>query len=190
MVQGLAAQSGGQLVLRSQAGEGTTAEIWLPVAPAQEEAMPAPSSAAPAGAAPPRPSLSVLAVDDDALVLAGTASMLEELGHQVILAPSGQKALDILRDQHAIDLVITDFAMPGMTGLQLAAAIKADWPALPILLATGYSEVDGDCTLPRIGKPFLPDGLARAIAACLRGSEDGQNILPFRARTGETLRSA
>jgi len=190
MVQGLAAQSGGQLLLRSQVGEGTTAEIWLPAATAQEDVMPTQSCAAPTGAAPHRPSLSVLAVDDDALVLAGTASMLEELGHQVILAPSGQKALDILRDQHAVDLVITDFAMPGMTGLQLAAAIKADWPALPILVATGYSEVEGDCALPRVSKPFLPDELARAIAACLCGSEEAQNILPFRARAGEALRSA
>src|SRR5262249_30019696 len=122
---------------------------------------------------------------------AGTASMLEELGHQVIMASSGQKALDILRDQHAVDLVITDFAMPGMTGLQLADAIKADRPALPILVATGYSEVD-DCALPRVSKPFLPDELARAIAACLRGSEKAQNpkILPFRARAGEALRRA
>jgi len=192
MVQGLAAQSGGQLVLRSRPGHGTTAEIWLPAAAAPEDVVPTQSPAAPTGAAPSRPSLSVLAVDDDGLVLAGTASMLEELGHQVIMASSGQKALEILRDQHAVDLVITDFAMPGMTGLQLAAAIKADRPALPILVATGYSEVDGDCAFPRVSKPFLPDDLARAIATCLRGSEDGQNrnIVPFRARAGEALRRA
>jgi len=190
MVQGLAAQSGGQLVLRSQVGEGTTAEIWLPAATAPDDAMPAKPPTAPDGAAPHRRSLSVLAVDDDALVLAGTASMLEELGHDVILAHSGQKALDILRTQAAIDLVITDFGMPGMTGLQLAAAIRADRPALPILMATGYSEIEGDCGLPRVSKPFLPNDLARAIAACLRGSEDAQNVLPFRARAGVGLHGA
>jgi PAS domain S-box-containing protein len=190
MVQGLAAQSGGQLVLRSQPGEGTTADIWLPAAIGWEEAAANQPATAPDGAAPHRIPLSVLAVDDDALVLAGTAAMLEELGHRVVLAYSGQKALEILRAHESVDLVVTDLAMPGMTGLQLAAAIRADRPSLPVLVATGYSETDGDCDLPRVSKPFLPDDLARAIAACLRGAAETQKIVPFRSNAGDAKRSA
>ena len=57
-------------------------------------------------------------------------------------------------------------------------------------MATGYSEVDGDCDLPRVSKPFLPDDLARAIAACLRGAGEAQKIVPFRSNAGDAKRSA
>jgi CheY-like chemotaxis protein len=81
----------------------------------------------------------VLAVDDDHLVLTNTIAMLEELGHSVLKAASGKQALRILRS-NTVDLVITDQVMPGMTGGQLAEAVDADWPRLPIILATGYAE--------------------------------------------------
>ena len=80
----------------------------------------------------------ILAVDDDALVLLNTAAMLEDLGHTVLEAASGKDALEILRREPRIDLVITDQAMPHMTGSDLAAAIRAEKPDLPIILATGY----------------------------------------------------
>jgi CheY-like chemotaxis protein len=80
--------------------------------------------------------LSVVAVDDDALVLMNTSAMLEDLGHTVFEAQSGNEALKILRRERNVDLVITDQAMPHMTGAELAEAIRAEWPHLPIILAT------------------------------------------------------
>ena len=187
MVQGLAAQSGGQLVLRSRPRQGTTAEIWLPVAAAEPAAH---EAAADRTEPAPISGLTVLAVDDDALVLMGTVAMLEDLGHRVIEAASGEQALGALRGGEPIDLVITDLGMPGMTGAQLASAIRAERPQLPILLATGYADRGGDSDdgdgpnlspLPRIGKPFLIDDLARAIAACLRDAAPADNVVPLRA---------
>ena len=83
-----------------------------------------------------------MAVDDDFLILTNTIAMLEDLGHIGIAASSGKEALDILRREDSVDLVITDQAMPEMTGVQLAEAIKKEWPDLPVILATGYAELE------------------------------------------------
>jgi CheY-like chemotaxis protein len=105
-------------------------------------------------------------VDDDALVLLNTAAMLEDLGHTVLEASSGKSALEILRREGNIDLVITDQAMPHMTGSDLAAAIRLERPGLPIILATGFAELPpgADEALPKLSKPFLQQQLADAIA--------------------------
>jgi CheY-like chemotaxis protein len=142
MVQGFAEQSGGRLVMNSEKGSGTTIEIWLPVAEVKEESEPIEGELS-----EPKPGkiqkLVVLAVDDDPLVLMNTAAMLEDLGHTVMQASSGDKALAILNEGAKIDVLITDQAMRHMTGLELAKAIKADWPNVPIVLATGYAEIKG-----------------------------------------------
>ena len=162
MVHGVAAQSGGRLVLKSVKGEGTTAELWLPVS------QPGVAQIAPASPALERPTrpLRVLAVDDDVLVLLNTVAMLEDLGHQVCQADSGREALELVRSGKCFDLVISDQAMPQMSGLQLAGAIREELPAQPILLATGYAEAPAgaEIDLPRLSKPFLQHDLARAIA--------------------------
>ena len=166
MVHGLAEQSGGAFRLESEPGVGTTAEILLPVARSVAPARGAePGAAAPA---PTRP-LRVLAVDDDALVLMGTVAMLEDLGHAVLSASSGQAALDLLR-RHEVDVVLTDQAMPRMTGLQLARRIGADRPGLPIVLATGYAEGPEEEGLfaAQLGKPFSQAHLDEALLACTR----------------------
>ncbi|MGC2687423.1 MAG: PAS domain S-box protein, partial [Pseudolabrys sp.] len=116
MVHGFAEQSGGRLILRSQKDRGTTAELWLPVAKASVQPVTS-AQAAPAKTVQP---LTILAVDDDALVLMNTVSMLEDLGHAVFEAYSGKEALEILRREDSIDLVVTDQAMPKMTGTELA----------------------------------------------------------------------
>jgi CheY-like chemotaxis protein len=163
MVQGLAGQSGGRLVLKSRLGEGTTAELWFPVTEAEKLFEPSelPLAEAVIGLRP----LRILAVDDDGLVLMNTALMLEDLGHTVFEATAGADALDILR-RESVDLVISDHAMPRMTGSQLAVAIRTEWPDIPIILATGFAEIPegaGIADVPRLGKPFSQAQLAEAI---------------------------
>jgi signal transduction histidine kinase len=166
MVHGFAAQSGGALRLESRPGAGTTAAIWLPRA-----------EVAPAAAAPDRPRaepagrpLQVLVVDDDPLVLASTAAMLEDLGHAAIEARSGAEALLRLDQGAAPDLVLTDFGMPVMTGGELAAELARRRPGLPVLLATGYGDQPAISAtgLPRLSKPFDQAALAAAMAGLLR----------------------
>jgi CheY-like chemotaxis protein len=165
MVHGLAAQSGGRLLLRSRKGEGTVAELWLP----RTEALPAAPLPAPE---PPRSPMAhgrtVLLVDDDALVRGSIAAMLEDLGHTAIEASSGDDALDVLDQTGAVDLVITDYAMPGMTGVQLAEELRRRRPDLPVLLATGYAELPGSTAgVQQLAKPFRSQVLARAIEQCV-----------------------
>ncbi|MDO9708585.1 ATP-binding protein [Paracraurococcus lichenis] len=165
MVHGLAAQSGGRLALRSTHGLGTVAELWLPRAAAAAEPPAAPGPAPTAAAR----QASILLVDDDPLVLASTAALIEDMGHVVVEAGSGAAALERLRGGLAPDLVLTDYAMPGLTGVQLAAEIRRLRPGLPVLLATGYAELEGEALagLPRLAKPFEAPALAQAIAGCL-----------------------
>ncbi|MGO8097224.1 PAS domain S-box protein [Rhizobium leguminosarum] len=164
MVQGLASQSGGRLIMKSSLGEGTTAELWFPVASGEQATEAAADRPQQEENATRR--LRIVAVDDDGLVLMNTTLMLEDLGHTVFEAMAGPEALDILRKQQ-VDLVICDHAMPRMTGAQLAQAIRSEWPDMPIILATGYAEIPegaGIVDLPRLGKPFSQAQLAEAIS--------------------------
>lgn len=166
MVHGLAAQSGGRLVLKSEKGKGTTAELWLPLV-ANTGMLTEPEPPLIARSQCPV-ALNVLAVDDDSLVLMTTGAMLEELGCQVFEAQSAAQALEILA-RETVHLVLTDQAMPQMTGSQLAEIINQRYPSLPVILATGYADklsgLAGD--LPRLGKPFDQDALAQSIAAVM-----------------------
>jgi PAS domain S-box-containing protein len=166
MVHGMAEQSGGRLILKSQKDKGTTADLWLPVSEPEPESLSPDVPAIPEHLQESGGSLVVLAVDDDALVLMNTAALLEDLGHSVIEASSGKEALEVLRRGTSVDLIITDHAMPKMTGVQLAAEVNAGWPGLPIILATGYAELPSgvSVTLPRLAKPFWQVDLARVIA--------------------------
>jgi PAS domain S-box-containing protein len=159
MVHGLAAQSGGALVLDSAIGHGTTATLWLPV-----------TSRLPVAAQLPEAELpmqgrgTVLVVDDEPLVLESTAAMLEELGYDPVQAESGEQALVLLGARPDVTAVVTDHAMPGMTGAALAARLRRDRPGLPVILATGYAgggqeDADGP---PRLSKPY---GLPQLSAA-------------------------
>jgi CheY-like chemotaxis protein len=168
MVHGLAAQSGGQFTLASELRRGTTAEILLPRAAAQTAPALEPARAWHRQNQSPDPKgLSVLVVDDDPLILMGTVAVLEDLGHAALQAGSGQEALAILRGGQAVDVVVTDQAMPGMTGLQLAAAIRAERPGLPVVLATGYADLSeraaGEVS-EVLSKPFQQQDLAAALA--------------------------
>jgi len=160
MIHGLAEQSGGKLVLKSKRGAGTTAEILLPAATSAEAPGEIPRAEAPTEMSPK----TVLAVDDDLLVLMNTSFMLEDQGHTVLTASSGRRALEILQAGQRVDLVIADQAMPGMTGSELSREIAALWPDLPVILATGYAELPASAQPKvKLAKPFGPEKLARAI---------------------------
>jgi signal transduction histidine kinase len=188
MVYGLAAQSGGAARLTSRPGNGTTVEMWFPVAGTGD---PRERQVTPEIAAGPTASCSVLFVDDDPMVSNSTVAMLEQLGHRVLVAPSGALALDVLRLEPKIDLVITDHAMPGMDGMELAARIRAFKPGVPIILASGYADVPAnrDPSIPRIDKPYRLDKLAALIAAVMGrdgpgASSEARGTALDRAATG------
>jgi CheY-like chemotaxis protein len=164
MVRGLTEQSGGTMTLESTPGKGTTITLWIPVSTTAVADAAAPEAELPAPAQAPR-RLKVLVVDDDLLVAMNTTAMLEDLGHQAIEVHSGKLALDALEHAADFDLMITDQAMPQMTGTQLATAARAKRPDLPIILATGYAELppDADQSLPRLSKPFMQSDLERAL---------------------------
>jgi PAS domain S-box-containing protein len=167
MVRGLTEQSGGTVTLESELGKGTTVTIWLPESDGEGQ------QAAPAQPAPepteqehrPRP-LRVLVVDDDFLVAMNTSAMLEDLGHEVVEVHSGPLALEQLKGSNGFDLMITDQAMPQMTGLQLIDAARQVHPSLPVILATGYAELPPgvDQTIPRLSKPFFQADLEKLLS--------------------------
>ena len=165
MVQGLMAQTGGALKLRSAPGCGCTAELWLPVAVGLEPPpAPLPSAIPSAASTPP---LSVLAVDDDALVLMNTILMLEDLGHQAIQAESAREVLILLDEGILPDVILTDHAMPHMTGAELICQVRTSHPGLALVLATGYAELpEGTPSgVVKLSKPFTQAQLSAALAA-------------------------
>ncbi|HEX8379703.1 MAG TPA: PAS domain S-box protein [Allosphingosinicella sp.] len=168
MVHGLAAQLGGALTLESRVGEGTVAALWLPVSDA------APALAAASGGAETAVRATagtVLLVDDEPLVRASTADMLTELGYEVVEADSGTDALALL-DVRQPDLVITDHLMPGLSGTDLALILAAERPDLPVLIVSGYADLDGlPADLPRLTKPFRQADLAAAVEKLRSGRE-------------------
>jgi PAS domain S-box-containing protein len=153
MVHGMAQQLGGTLVLKSKKREGTTAELWIPVT----EQLAGERGVVTSSAAHESRPLVVLAVDDDNLVLFNTVAMLEELGHEVLEASTGKAALDLFQKRSDIDLIITDQAMPGMTGLQLAHAAKTLRPEIQIVIATAMQNCQGMAIkrLPSWQSPFV-----------------------------------
>ena len=165
MVDGLTAQSGGKLIVQSTAGRGTTMELWFPITTMVDGATER-GPETHEGAHAERP-LCILAVDDDSLVLSNVAVMLEDLGHKVIAVGSGAKAIEEIESMPAIDVVITDQAMPVMTGLQLIEILRARRPGLPVILATGFAELPPrlNPSIGRLSKPFTQRALAQALAA-------------------------
>ena len=163
MVLGTAQQLGGRLELKSELGKGTTAILWLPAA---EPAIPSTVTAEETiTVEEPGSSLRILAVDDDALILMNTVALLEDLGHTVVEANSGSEALEKLESEESFDLLITDHAMPKMTGGQLIAEVTSRWPDIPIILASGYAEIPETVLagVERLAKPFWQADLHKAI---------------------------
>ena len=110
----------------------------------------------------------ILAVDDDPIVLMNTSFLLEDLGYKVLSASSGKEALALLDTGKQIDLVIADQAMPGMTGTELIKAIHKRWPAMPIVLATGYGELPVDVVIDiKLTKPYGQAELQSAVTSAI-----------------------
>lgn len=111
--------------------------------------------------------LRILLVDDEALVRAGTAMMLDELGHVVIEAGSGKQGLEVLAEDSSIDLLMTDFNMPDMDGMEMIDLARKSRPEISVVLMTGYEADDprfAQLDAASLGKPFGLDDLEQAIA--------------------------
>jgi len=171
MVHGLMEQSGGRMALRSEKGKGTTATLFFPVAQQTESMEDTELTIEEQGQSyQAQQQLQVLIVDDDPLILANIGAMLEDIGHQPIEAASGKEAIRILEERREIDLVVTDQTMPEMTGLELVRAIHEMDVNIPVILATGYTDLAGvqPPDLQLLRKPFLQQDLAAAISTALR----------------------
>ena len=163
MVQGMAEQSGGRLILHSTPATGTTAELWLKVAETTPEAA---SPCAPQSRFDRK--LDILVVDDDVIVLMNAVAMLEDMGHRVYEASSGKAALDIL-ESSAVDLLITDYAMPGLNGTELIEAAACRRPQMKAALVSGYADLPEGVggSLARLAKPYDDGDLRRLIATVM-----------------------
>ena len=166
MVDGLVAQSGGAMRITSRPGVGTLVELFLPVSGETDAEWPI--AAEPVSIRPAR-SYRILVVDDDPAVATGTVAMLDDLGHCAIESGSAEEALRLLESDPGIEVVITDHAMPGMTGTELAARVRKRWPRLPIAIATGYAELPpgGSIDLPHLLKPYGQKELASLLSSLL-----------------------
>jgi signal transduction histidine kinase/CheY-like chemotaxis protein len=179
-VLGFAKQSRGGVRIRSIPGEGTSVYIYLPRA---EPATLQETAAAPAAQTHcVTQGGTILLVDDDRAVRDVTASMLRDLGYVVLEAGSGGASLDLVERERNVDLVVLDFAMPGMSGVEVARQLKARSPSLPVMFITGFADraaiegVDPECIL---GKPFETGVLAEKVKrALIRGAAQRQSHAP------------
>jgi len=174
-VLGFAKQSGGGVRIESEVDRGTAIHIYIPraAAAAQREA-PAVTTAQPAD----NPEANILLVDDDNAVRAVTADMLREMGYHVLEAGSGGAALETIDSETDIDLAIIDFAMPGMSGAELAARLRVRRPALPTLFITGFADhktLNGVGEAQIIPKPFVTGLLAEKVHRALAGRMAARN---------------
>ena len=183
-VLGFAKQSGGGMRIETRVGEGTSVKVYLPRAAENSNSE---GSVVTVGVTPSnRKGATILLVDDDSAVREVTASILEDLGYVVLHVGSGGAALDILDRQSKFDLVLLDFAMPGMSGIEVARQIQSKYPTIPILFITGYADSNAfrDIGEERIiRKPFIGEELADKVnGALVKGipRHSGKVVVPLR----------
>jgi CheY-like chemotaxis protein len=172
MVTGFVTELGGALDFRSAPGVGTTVSLFL----RKSDSAPDIEAPVPDAVASSTRAGRVLLVDDDASVRVSVRAMLEELGHQVVEAAGGNDALGLLARDQRFDVLIFDFAMPSMNGIQLATEVTKLWPSAPILFVTGYVENDALRPWSALGyrtvqKPFTTHDLALAVERAIRRPE-------------------
>jgi CheY-like chemotaxis protein len=150
----------------------------LPIAGQANGTLESEPEAQPTEQAAEKRSLVIVVVDDDRLVLLNTTAMLEDFGHRVLEAASGAQALELIRANPNVDLVITDQAMPQMSGMQLIAAIQVEWPQIPVLLMSGYAELPANTNfiVPKLAKPFSLDDLQEAVTKIVQGKPSAEKF--------------
>jgi signal transduction histidine kinase/CheY-like chemotaxis protein len=185
-VLGFAKQSGGGMRIETRVGEGTAVKLYLPRA--IENTVLERSPFATNSTQFKRTSAVILLVDDDSAVREVTASILEDVGYVVLKVGSGGAALDLLDQNTKIDLVLLDFAMPGMSGVEVASHVQRKFPAVPILFLTGYADQSalgdiGEQSIVR--KPFIDDELITKVDTTLaKGGArlSDKVVIPLRRR--------
>ncbi len=160
MVRGVAEASGGAFALRSAAGRGTSAILWLPATEPEPEADALPHAAGAAGR-------SLLVVDDDPDVLRAMTALLRAQGHQVHPAGDAAAALALLRGGAVVDLLLTDLTLPGMQGSELICEARRHRPGLPAVVITGHVDA---------AAAGLPDGMAPPVHAVLPKPISGNEL--------------
>jgi PAS domain S-box-containing protein len=165
-VYGFITQSGGDVQVSTELGKGTAISLYLPARDVEVGA----------GDDAPPPADRVLVVEDDELVMAVACDLFETMGYEVLTAPDGVAALRLLEQRQdsggAVDVVFTDLMMPnGITGLELGRTVRARWPGVKIIIASGYPQqaLQGDGTdlqdFDFVGKPYRIADLARHLRA-------------------------
>ena len=184
-VLGFAKQSGGGVCIESQPGEGSSVKIYLPRAAVQAQAAAGPEPLDHKPRAQPidghMPQL--LLVDDDSAVREVTSAMLRDLGYGVTEAASGRQALDLLSAHPPFDLLLVDYAMPGMNGGELVRRVRQAAPEQKILFITGYADFAALSAISQdrvVQKPFRDGELARQTAAALGAAPPADNVVPIK----------
>ena len=167
-VLGFAKQSGGGMRIESRVGEGTSVKVYLPRSAVTDVSEVV--SVSVGAVQHQRKGAIILLIDDDSAVREVTSSLLRELGYVVMEVGSGGAALDLLSREASVDLVMLDFAMPGMNGVDVAREVNSKYPTLPVVFVTGYAD---NAALEKIGdariikKPFVGDELVTKVQAAL-----------------------
>ena len=180
-VYSIVAEAGGRIAVESAPGNGATFRIWWPCVNADETVRPPRPESGGAEAAPG----SVLLVEDERDVRAFARKVLTLAGYDVHVAASGTEALSLLgRLAQPPDLLISDVVMPGMSGIDLAAAVRSSHPEVPVLFVSGYADAARDgapASIPKdalLAKPFSPDELLaavrRTVTAARQATDRGQ----------------
>ncbi len=166
MVRAMARAAGGDVTIDSEVGHGTSIHLWLP----RIEAGPVASSQPANGPTCP---LRLMLVEDDPEVRAVVAAQLEAAGHNVVVHDSALRAVAMLEAGDRFDMVLTDYAMPDLSGIDVAARVRACCPATPVLLITGFAEIgDTQIGVPVLTKPFTTEQLLSAIALATAATPD------------------
>ncbi len=158
MVRAMARAAGGDVTIDSEVGHGTSIHLWLPRIEAGPVACSQPANG-------PTCPLRLMLVEDDPEVRAVVAAQLEAAGHSVVVHDSALRAVAMLEAGDRFDMVLTDYAMPDLSGIDVAARVRACCPATPVLLITGFAEIgDTQIGVPVLTKPFTTEQLLSAIA--------------------------
>ena len=179
-ILGFAKQSGGGIRIDSRVGEGTSIHIFLPRAGAHDQASNPVAAPVTTGHFT---GSTMLLVDDDDAVREVTSAMLRDMGYVVVEAGSGGAALEVIQSGVQLDLVLLDFAMPGMNGAELGRQIQLKRPGLPILFVTGFSHQPALSTVGEtfiVRKPFVDDELNTKIRSIL-SKPAADNVVRFRS---------